>query len=81
MLDSENVTHLKQNGRLYFLDRDLKNLIFTSDRPLASSREALEKRYKERYPIYRACCDFTVDGNKGVSEVAEDIINKHNERK
>lgn len=80
VLDSENVMRLKQNGRLYFLDRDLKNLIFTSDRPLASSRDALEKRYKERYPIYRACCDFTVDGNKGVSEVAEDIINKHNER-
>ena len=80
VLDAENVMRLRQNGRIYFLDRDLQNLIFTSDRPLASSYEALEKRYKERYPIYRACCDFAVNGNGSVATVAEDIINKHNER-
>ncbi|MBR7098383.1 MAG: AAA family ATPase, partial [Clostridia bacterium] len=60
ILRAENVRMLKQNGRLYWLDRPLEKLIPTEDRPLSSSREALERRYRERYAIYRGAADVTV---------------------
>lgn len=57
ILRQENAALLKENGRLYFLDRPLEQLVATSDRPLSSDREALERRYRERYDIYCGCCD------------------------
>ncbi len=57
VLRQENVALLKENGRLYFLDRPLEQLVATADRPLSSDRESLERRYRERYTIYCGCCD------------------------
>ena len=48
-------------------------LITTSDRPLSSNRADLEKRYNERYELYKACADVIVDGSKAVEEVAKII--------
>lgn len=73
ILNSDNIRHLKQNGRAYFIDRSLKRLIPTSDRPLSSNIKDLEKRYEERYPIYTSACDVRVDGNYDANEVAEKI--------
>ncbi len=58
VLNPLNVKYLKQNGRIYFIDREFKALIPTSDRPLSSSIEDLKKRYDERYHIYTNSCDF-----------------------
>ena len=74
VLKKENVEALKQNGVVYFIDRDLELLIPTGDRPLASDREAIEKRYKERYEIYKSVADKTVNGNLTPKEVAEEIL-------
>ncbi|MBR7117443.1 MAG: shikimate dehydrogenase [Clostridia bacterium] len=74
ILREENVLNLKKNGRLYFIDRPLDELMPTSDRPLSSDREAIEKRYNERYPIYTSVCDVRIDGSGSVNEVAERII-------
>ncbi|MBQ4586107.1 MAG: shikimate dehydrogenase [Clostridia bacterium] len=74
ILKKENVDNLKQNGTLYFLDRDLSLLLPTEDRPLSSNREAIEKRYKERYPIYCQVADVRVNGNLTVDGVAELIL-------
>ncbi|MCF0167888.1 MAG: shikimate dehydrogenase [Bacteroidales bacterium] len=57
VLNPANVAALKQNSRLYFIDRPLEALIPTSDRPLSSDIDALRRRYQERYPIYRAAAD------------------------
>ncbi len=57
VLREENVRALKMNGRLYFRDRELKYLLPTPDRPLALSREEIEKRYAERYDIYVSTAD------------------------
>ena len=74
VLREENVRRLKQNGRLVFLDRPLSDLTPTADRPTASSREAIEARYRERYGIYTAVSDLTVTRPKGdVEKTAEDI--------
>ena len=57
ILRQENIDALKMNGVLYFLDRPLEQIVPTSDRPTASSVEALKKRYNERYGIYSSCAD------------------------
>jgi len=57
VLNEENTDILKENGKIYFIDRELDSIAATSDRPLSSNREALEKRYKERYPLYCSRCD------------------------
>ncbi len=57
VLRKDNVSLLKENGRVYFLDRPLEQLAATADRPLSRDRTALKQRYRERYGIYRACCD------------------------
>ena len=69
-----NVERLKRNGRLFFLDRSLELLIPTEDRPLSSTRRAVEERYRERYPIYNTVADEIVDGDGAALEVGERII-------
>lgn len=61
ILREENVNILRANGRLCFLDRPLEALVTTADRPLSSNSELLRQRYNERYDLYRAAADYTVD--------------------
>lgn len=67
---AENVRELKRNGKLYFLDRPIENIIPTKNRPLSDDIEKLTRLYKERLPIYRACADYIVDAGCGAEEVA-----------
>lgn len=71
ILNEENIEVLKGNGRVYFLDRPLEKLITTSDRPLSSNRSDLEKRYRERYELYKRAADVVIDGSGTVDEVAK----------
>ena len=71
ILREENRDNLRQNGKVYFLDRDPELLVPTSDRPLSSDRASIEKRYNERYDIYCQACDVRVDGNGTVDKVSE----------
>ena len=73
ILRDENVRYMKQNGRVYFLNRALDLLTPTSDRPTASDYEALRKRYNERYSKYISCADAVVPANGTVVQVAEII--------
>ena len=73
ILREENVLRLKQNGVLVFLDRPLDELTPTGDRPTASSRAAIEARYRERLPIYLAAKDITVKVENGPDEVVSHI--------
>jgi shikimate dehydrogenase len=74
ILRDENVRRLKRNGCLVFLDRPLSELIPTSDRPLASDREAIEKRYNERYPRYNSVADIVIAVDTDACGVANNII-------
>ncbi len=75
ILRDENVRLLKQNGRVYFLDRPLDQLLPTADRPLASSAEAIKNRYKERFPRYCSVCDLHLKTD-GIAEHATEEIAK-----
>lgn len=75
ILREKNVDNLKKNGRLYFIDRPLSQLIPTSNRPLASTAEDIERRFNERYGIYCGVSDVRIDANGSAPSVAEKIIN------
>ena len=70
ILRDENIDLLRRNGRIYFIDRPLSALLPTPDRPLASSAEAIQKRYEERYDHYCACADCRIDADAPVVDVA-----------
>lgn len=74
ILREENVKALKQNGILYFINRDLNNLTPTASRPFSSDLEALKKRYEERLPIYKKVCDVEVDNNNEINDVINKIL-------
>lgn len=65
VLSDDNVRALKRNGRIYFLDRALENIVPTADRPLALDKEALAARFAERYERYLSTCDrqIVIDEN------------------
>lgn len=75
LLRENNVRALKRNGKLVFLDRPLCELIPTEDRPLARTREAIEERYRERYPIYLSRTDLTVK-TETPKKTAEKVLNE-----
>ena len=74
ILRPENVAALKSNGRIIFLDRPLSSITATEGRPLSANREALEARYRERYPIYCATCDAHVEIDGTVGETADAVL-------
>ncbi len=61
ILREENICSLTANGRICFLDRPLSDIVATADRPLSSDRERLQERYNERYALYCAAADYTVN--------------------
>lgn len=74
VINPRNMENLSQNGHIFFLDRSLPLLIPTEDRPLGSTKEAIEKRYHERYDIYRASCHTRIDADGDVPTVVSAII-------
>ena len=81
VLRDKNVKMLKRNGVVVFLDRSIENILPTENRPLSRDREALQKRYNERYPIYCAAADIHIDSDGSIDEVAERVIKAFSERK
>jgi shikimate dehydrogenase len=74
ILNPENIDALRQNGRIYFIDRPLSSLVPTDSRPLSQDRESIEKRYYERYEKYRAAADVIIDADCSVERVLEKIL-------
>ncbi len=74
VLNKKNIELLKENGKIFFLDRPLEKLITTSDRPLSSNKEALEKRYNERYSLYREYADVIIDASGNLDDVVNQIL-------
>ena len=76
VLKDENVRALRRNGRLYFLDRPLGQLLPTPDRPLALTKEAIEARYRERLPRYREVADVIIANGDTAEDAAERIASE-----
>lgn len=77
ILRQENVDALKQNGKLYFLNRPLNELIPTDDRPLSNSKEKIIKVYNERINIYNSLSDEIINVTNDPTFAVDQIIHKH----
>ena len=73
VLRPENVTALKQNGRLFWLDRDPASLVPTGDRPLADTADKIRKLYLEREPVYRSAADEIIPVLGAPEQIAETV--------
>ena len=60
VLRPENVAALRQNGRLFWLNRNPDMLVPTGDRPLADTEAKMKRLYAEREPVYRAAADVMI---------------------
>lgn len=69
----ENYALLHQNGIIFFIDRDIKNLS-TKNRPLSSS-VGVEALYKARLPLYKRFADHVIVSNEVKSNTVDKIIN------
>ena len=72
ILKEESVRRLKQNGTLYFIERDIHDLD-TKGRPLSVSQRTLSKLYEERLPIYTQVADKRMENNTSIDEVVGKI--------
>lgn len=73
ILRDDNVRALKRTGKIYFLDRDVEKLIPTDDRPLASTAEAIRRRFAERYDRYQATCHVRVVSDESIEHIVSKI--------
>ena len=74
VLRPENVTALKQNGKVFFLDRSPELLSPGTGRPLFADPRQAFQLYAQREPLYRAAADVTVNANGTAEEAAEAIL-------
>lgn len=75
VLRPENVDALRMNGRIFFLDRPVEQLVPTRDRPLSATREAVLKRYHERYGMYSSTADIVIS-NDSTPEAAAQLVER-----
>lgn len=68
---SENIPLLRQNGRIIYLNCPTDELPVTPDRPLSSSRAAIEKLFLTRNLLYTLAADATVSvSHKNAPDIA-----------
>lgn len=73
-----NYPLLHQNGKIFWLRRDLQKLP-TDGRPLSQS-QSLQDMYDRRAPLYAAFSDYAVDNNGSLAETIQTICGKLEER-
>lgn len=74
----ENIGYLQQNGKIFFLNRDLAAIAGSVDkvtRPLLNSAEdRLTQLYRERMPLYLKYADYTIPVDENFDKTTEYII-------
>ncbi len=69
----ENLNALAQNGKIFFLKRDI-SLLSRDGRPLSLGAD-LEKMHTTRLPMYLKFADYTVENSSSAEDCANAIIN------
>ncbi|MCD2435138.1 shikimate kinase [Acidaminococcus sp. NSJ-142] len=74
----ENIAYLQQNGKIFFLNRDLEAIAGSVDktsRPLLNSAEdRLTQLYRERMPLYLKYSDYAIPVNEDFDQTAAQIV-------
>ena len=73
ILDRENYPALHQNGKIFFIRRDV-DLLPTDDRPLSKSPETLKEMQKIRLPLYQDAADVEIENNGSLDDAVEAIL-------
>ncbi len=79
ILRRENIDLLRENGRIYFIDRPVEEIRVSEDRPLSSNRADMEKRFYERYETYCNSCDVRFVPVDGAELNARFVLEDFNE--
>ncbi|MCL2508079.1 MAG: hypothetical protein FWF05_02750 [Oscillospiraceae bacterium] len=80
VLKAENRLPLTQNGRVYYVKRDI-GLLSTDGRPLSKSTDALFDMLAKREPLYKSICDMEVENidiNSCVEQLLDDFLCRSN---
>ena len=72
ILREENVSALKKNGLLIYLERDISKLV-DDDRPL-SKNGAISRLFEQRKPIYESVCDKKVSNDGEIGQTVKEIL-------
>lgn len=72
VLREENVTNLKRNGLVIYLERAIEKLI-DEDRPL-SKNGAISRLFEIRKPIYESVCDKKVSNDGEIDKAIREIL-------
>lgn len=73
VLRQENIAALRQNSRIFFLDRPLDALA-VQGRPLSRDGAALARLYAQRLPLYQACAARTIRNEAAPPDVAQAVF-------
>ncbi len=76
--DIRNLAPLHQNGRIYYLRRELTKLS-TDGRPLSKNQEALIKLQNERENLYCLFADADIQNDAAPEDAAVKIMEEYNE--
>lgn len=74
VLKPQNYRALKQNGTIFFVDKDYRRLT-RKNRPLSKDPQALKTMAKQRRPLYKQYSDHTVTNDSSLKELASTILN------
>ena len=69
----ENFDAIRQNAVVVWIKRPL-DLLATNGRPLSKSPEELRKMYEFRAPKYEKISDITVENDRPVNEVVDEVL-------
>lgn len=72
--NEDNFDAIRQNSTVFFINRNI-SVLPTDNRPL-SQKNSLDDMFKIRLPLYRKFCDFEIDGNGTIEEVAQRILER-----
>ena len=67
----QNHDILRQNSLVVFINRDIA-VLPTNGRPLSEQND-LHEMFRQRLPLYRAVCDYEVDGNSEIQTVTDRV--------
>lgn len=73
ILNPKNMEYLKANGICVFIDRPLKQLFASQDRPLSKTQDEIQKLYEMRYPLYQQYGDIHIQNTTTVQEAIQQI--------
>lgn len=73
ILSEKAMQSLRANGFVVWLKRDIDKMILGKDRPLYQDLSSIEKKYRERMPLYEKYADAILENNDSIERCIEEI--------